>query len=153
MRVVLQRVKRAEVECIGSVDTKTVGQIAEGFLILLGITHDDTEKDVDWLVEKILKLRLFPGDGGDSGFEKNIVEVGGSILVVSQFTLYGDCKKGTRPSFSSAARPEQAEPLYEYFIQKCLEADVHTESGRFGEHMEVDLVNDGPVTMVIDSKQ
>ena len=146
MRVVLQRVTRASVE----VGEKIIGTIGAGLLVLLGVAQTDTEKDADWLVEKILKLRLFSG-GEESGFEKNIVEIGGSLLIVSQFTLYGDCKKGTRPSFSSAARPEQAEKLYEYFLEKCVDAGIQTESGQFGANMEVDLVNDGPVTMTIDS--
>lgn len=156
MRAVVQRVSRALVEVdestILDLDGKVVGQIAQGLVILLGVTHDDTQKDADWLVEKILKLRLFFGDG-ESSFEKNVQEVGGGVLLVSQFTLYGDCKKGTRPSFSKAASPELAKELYEYTVQKFIDAGIHTETGRFGAHMEVELTNDGPVTLVIDTKQ
>lgn len=149
MRVVLQRVTSARVD----VDEKTIGEIADGFLLLLGVTQDDTQADADWMVDKVLKLRLF-GDGGSQSFmEKSIVEHGGGILVVSQFTLYGNCRKGTRPSFTDAARPEHAESLYEYFVRKCIDAGVHTETGEFGEHMQVQLVNDGPVTLILDSKQ
>jgi D-aminoacyl-tRNA deacylase len=148
MKVVLQRVQQASVEVSG----KVVGQIAGGLLLFVGITHDDTEKDVDWLVEKILKLRLF-SDGGGSFMEKNVVEAEGSVLLVSQFTLYGDCKKGTRPSFTEAAPPALAEELYEYMIRAFLEKDIHTEVGKFGEHMEINLINDGPVTLILESKK
>ena len=147
MRVVLQRVENSEV----IVKNKTVGKISHGFLLLLGITQTDTEKQADWLVEKILKLRLFADEDSKSFMDKNIKEVNGEILVVSQFTLYGECKKGTRPSFTKAARPEQAEPLYEYFVKKIKEYDVKTETGEFGAGMEVLLTNDGPITLVIES--
>lgn len=147
MRVVLQRVKRASV----TINTETVGAITDGFVILLGVTHDDNEKDADWLVEKILKLRLFADDGSESFMEKNVQEIGGSLLVVSQFTLYGDCHKGTKPSFTDAARGDQAEQLYQYFVERVRERGGIVQTGRFGAHMEVELVNDGPVTMVIDS--
>lgn len=147
MRSVLQRVTSASV----TIEKKTAGSIGHGFLILLGVSKDDTEKDADWLVEKILKLRLFPNETGESFLEQNIQEVGGSILVVSQFTLYGDSKKGTRPSFSDAARPEQAIPLYEYFVAQLRERGMTVETGEFGAHMEVTLTNDGPVTLIIDT--
>ena len=149
MRVVLQKVSDASV----SIEQETVGSISHGFLILLGITATDTEADADWLVEKLLKLRLFSDDVSESFMEKNIVDVGGALLVVSQFTLYGDCRKGTRPSFTSAARPEQAIPLYEYFVGQCRERGLEVETGKFGEHMDVTLTNDGPITLVIDSPQ
>lgn len=148
MKIVLQRVTQAHV----SVDQKTVGDIAHGFVLLLGVTHTDTQKDVDYLVEKILKLRLFADPQSDTFMEKNIVEVGGSILMVSQFTLYGDCSKGTRPSFTEAAKPDVAKPLYEYFVRLLREKGIKTETGEFGEHMEVSLINDGPVTLVLESK-
>ncbi|OGH67122.1 MAG: D-tyrosyl-tRNA(Tyr) deacylase [Candidatus Magasanikbacteria bacterium RIFCSPHIGHO2_02_FULL_41_13] len=148
MKVVLQKVRSSEVK----VENKTVGQIGHGFLLLLGVTHEDTESSADWLVEKILKLRLFSDPGSDSFMEKNIVEVGGSLLVVSQFTLYGDCRKGTKPSFTDAARPEQAEKLYNYFVEKLRSTQIKVETGIFAAHMEVSLVNDGPITLLLDSK-
>ncbi len=148
MKIVLQKVKSAEVQ----VHQETVGSIAHGFLLFLGITHNDTESSADWLIEKILKLRLFSDPGTDTFMEKNIVEAKGSILLVSQFTLYGDCRKGTKPSFTDAARPEQAETLYTYFIKKLRDTGTMVETGIFGEHMEVSLVNDGPITLIIDSK-
>lgn len=148
MRIVVQRVKSASV----SIENKTVGEIAGGLLVLLGITNGDTEKDADWLVEKILKLRLFAeSENSDSFMEKNVAEFGGSVLVVSQFTLYGDCRKGTKPSFTDAARPELAEPLYRYFVEKLRSAGVEAPTGTFGAHMAVSLINDGPVTLIIDS--
>ena len=147
MRVVVQKVKQSSV----TVEQKTVGSISHGFLLLLGVTHEDTEKNADWLAEKVLKLRLFSSEGSDSFMEKNIQEVNGEILVISQFTLYGDCKKGTRPSFTTAARPEQAEPLYEYFVNKLKESGLKIETGVFAAHMDVELVNDGPITLVVDS--
>lgn len=148
VRIVLQKVKTASVV----VNQKTAGAISHGFLILLGITHEDTQKDADYLIDKILKLRLF-SDNTETFMEKNIQEVGGSLLVVSQFTLYGDCKKGTRPSFTGAAKPDLAKPLYEYFVATCRTAGIVTEVGEFGAHMVVALENDGPVTLVIDTKK
>lgn len=148
MKAVLQKVKKASVR----VDKKIVGEIAGGFVVLLGVGKDDSEKDVDWVVEKILKLRLFGGSNrGESFMEKNIQEVNGSALVVSQFTLFGDCKKGTRPSFSDAAPPEQAEKLYDYFVEKLRESGLQVETGVFATYMEVELVNDGPITLIIDT--
>ncbi len=148
MKILLQKVQSSEVK----VENKTVGQIGHGFLLFLGITHEDTENSADWLVEKILKLRLFSDPGRDSFMEKNILEVGGEILVISQFTLYADCKKGTRPSFTEAARPEEAEKLYNYFVEKLRSTGIVVARGIFGAHMEVSLVNDGPITLIIDSK-
>lgn len=148
MRIILQKVKKAVVV----VEQETVRSISHGFLLLLGVTHSDVEKDANWLAEKILKLRLFEGEG-DSFMERNIQEVGGSVLVVSQFTVYGDCRKGTRPSFTDSARPEQAEKLYNYFVGKLKESGLKIETGVFGAEMEVELVNDGPVTLVVDSKK
>jgi len=144
MKVVLQRVTRARVE----VDNQTIGQIADGLLVLLGITHADTEQDADTLVEKIIKLRIFEDD--DGAMNDSILDTAGGLLVVSQFTLYADCKKGNRPSFGDASRPEHAEPLYNYFVQKCIDTGLHVETGEFGAHMQVDLVNDGPVTIVLE---
>ena len=148
MRVVLQRVKKTSVK----VQEKTVGEIPYGFLVLLGVAQEDSSEDVLWLVDKILKLRLFGGGDNGSFLEKNIKEVGGSILVVSQFTLFGDCRKGTRPSFGEAAEPDKAKELYNLFVEKLKEKGVQVETGIFGAEMEVELVNNGPVTLVIDSK-
>lgn len=160
VRIVLQKVKSASVR----VENKTVGEISHGFLLLLGVTHEDTEKDAEWLAEKILKLRLFEdpsassprGDSAEPGqgsfMEKNIREVGGGVLVVSQFTVYGNCKKGTRPSFTDSARPIQAEKLYNYFVDKLRQAEIAVETGKFAAKMEVELINDGPVTLIVDSK-
>ena len=148
MRCVLQKVTHAQV----TVNQKTVGDIAHGFVLLLGVTHADTHKDVEYLAEKILKLRLFADPGSDTFMEKNIIEVGGSILVVSQFTLYGDCTKGTRPSFTDAAKPDVAKPLYEHFVSYMREKVVEVQTGEFGAHMDVSLTNDGPITLVLESK-
>lgn len=149
MRIVLQKVKQAFVR----INDAVVGSINHGFLLLLGITHEDSEKDADWLVEKILKLRLFSDEASESFMDKNITDAGGSLLVVSQFTLYGDCKKGTKPSFTDAAKPEEANRLYEYVVQKCRASGIKTETGRFGSYMDVSLINDGPVTLILDTKQ
>lgn len=147
MKIVLQKVKKAHVE----IYNKIVGEIADGFCLFVGVTHDDTESDADKLIEKILKLRLFAEEGSDTFMEHNIVDAAGAILVVSNFTLYGNCKKGTRPSFTDAARPEQAEKLYNYFVQKLIDTGVPVASGQFGDHMEVELVNDGPITLILES--
>jgi len=139
MRAVLQRVSRARVVIEGEM----VGQIERGLLILLGIDRNDTIEDARWLGEKIAGLRAFNDAEGKMNLD--VAEVGGSILVVSQFTLYGDCRKGRRPSFADAAPPETAIPLYEGFIP--------TETGRFGAMMSVELVNEGPVTLIVESKK
>jgi len=142
----LQRVKNAKVD----VNKKTVGEISHGFLILLGIGHDDSEIDADWLIEKILKLRVFEDEDGK--MNKNIFDISGSLLVISQFTLYANCKKGNRPSFVDAAKPEEANRLYEYFVSKATDSNINVETGEFGKHMEVSLLNDGPVTIILDTK-
>ncbi|PIQ78416.1 D-tyrosyl-tRNA(Tyr) deacylase [Candidatus Peregrinibacteria bacterium CG11_big_fil_rev_8_21_14_0_20_46_8] len=147
MRALLQRVSQAKVSREG----RTCGEISQGHLILLGITHTDTEKEIDYVVEKILNLRVFEDDAGK--MNKSLLDIGGALLVVSQFTLYADVKKGRRPSFITAADPAHAESLYNKFVQKCREAGVHTETGEFGAHMLVELVNDGPVTIMIDTEE
>jgi len=146
MKIILQKVKQASVKVHG----KVVGEIPHGFLILLGVGQGDTSLQADYLVDKILKLRLFAESGSETFMEKNIVEYNGEILIVSQFTLYGDCKKGTRPSFSDAARPDTARELYEYVISKFKESTVHIESGEFQAYMEVELINDGPITLILE---
>jgi D-tyrosyl-tRNA(Tyr) deacylase len=144
MKVVLQRVSRASVRVGGDV----VGRIGCGFCLLVGFTHTDTEAEVGWMAEKLAGLRLFPDDEGR--MNRDLREAGGSFLVVSQFTLYGDVVKGRRPSFNDAARPEQAIPLYESFCAALAARGFEVETGRFGAMMDVELVNDGPVTLVLE---
>lgn len=144
MRVLLQRVSRAEVRVAG----KVTGRIGRGFLVLAGFTHTDGDEQLEWMADKIVGLRLF-GDA-DQKMNLAITDVGGALLVVSQFTLYGDAQKGRRPSFIDAARPEQAIPLYERFVTRLRERGLQTETGEFGAMMDVDLVNDGPVTLWLE---
>jgi D-aminoacyl-tRNA deacylase len=145
MRVVVQRSKEASVTVGGEI----VGQIEHGLVLLVGITHEDTEKDVEFVADKIAHLRIFEDSEGK--MNHSVLEREGQILSVSQFTLYGDCRKGRRPNFMAAARPEQAEPLYELFNAKLREKGLRVETGRFGAMMEVRLVNDGPVTLIVES--
>ena len=145
MRAVLSKVKSASVR----VDGKIVGQIGEGFLILLGVTHEDTEVQCQKLADKLCSLRIF--DDENDKINLSLDDVGGEILVISQFTLYGNCRKGRRPEFLSAARPEVAIPLYEKFVALCREKGYHVETGEFGAHMEVESVNNGPFTLVVDT--
>lgn len=146
MRVVLQRSKEAHVK----VDGEIVGQIKCGFVLLVGITHNDTEEDAKYLAEKIVHLRVFEDENGK--LNKSLLDVGGQILSVSQFTLYGDCRKGRRPNFMEAAKPDVAKPLYERFNDILKELGVHVETGVFGAMMEVQLTNDGPVTLILESR-
>lgn len=145
MRIVIQRVSQASV----TVDGSTVGSIRTGLLILLGIAKGDTPADADYLVDKVLSLRIFPDDAGK--MNRNVEQAQGALLVVSQFTLYGDCRKGRRPSFDQAAPPEIAQSLYEYFVEAARRGPVPVETGLFQASMEVRLLNQGPVTIVIDS--
>ena len=147
MRAVLTRVKSASVTVDGSV----IGQIGQGFLILLGVTHEDTEAQAVKLADKLMGLRIFEDENGK--MNRSLEDVGGQVLVVSQFTLYGNCKKGRRPEFLAAARPEIAIPLYEKFIALCRDKGFHTETGEFGAEMLVESVNDGPVTLIVDTDQ
>ena len=144
MRVLIQRVARAEVRIAGQV----TGRIERGMLVLVGFSHGDSEAQLAWMADKIVGLRIFPDD--DDKMNRSIADVGGALLVVSQFTLYGDAAKGRRPSFVDAARPEQAIPLYERFLALLRGAGVHVESGTFGASMQVELVNDGPVTLWLE---
>lgn len=146
MRVVIQRVLEASVV----VEQKEVGAIGQGLLLLIGIEDVDNKEDVDWLVKKILDLRIFSDEEGKMNL--SIQDIKGEILCVSQFTLIADYKKGNRPSFIRAARPDQAVPLFEYFKEKIKTSGLKTESGIFGADMQVSLLNDGPVTIVMDSK-
>ncbi|HXM60163.1 MAG TPA: D-aminoacyl-tRNA deacylase [Terriglobales bacterium] len=145
MRAVVQRVSRAQV----AVDGEIVGEIGRGLLVLLGVGHADGETDADYLADKIVGLRIFEDDNGKMNLD--IAAVSGGILVVSQFTLYGDVRRGKRPSFDAAAAPERARHLYEYFVARIRAAGLLCQTGRFQEMMEVELVNDGPVTILLDS--
>ncbi len=145
MRAVIQRVKEARVEVGGQL----TGAIGPGLLVLLGVAKTDSEKDAEYLVEKVLHLRIFPDSDGK--MNRNVAEAGGGLLVVSQFTLYGDCRKGRRPSFDLAAGPQEAARLYEYFVQAVRKGSVAVETGLFQAHMQVYLVNDGPVTIICES--
>ena len=145
MKLVIQRVKHAQVD----VGNKVVGKIEKGFLVLLGVTHNDTKNEADYLAKKLCKLRVFEDENGK--MNKEIKDVNGELLIVSQFTLYANCKDGNRPSFTEAAKPELANELYEYFCKKCEEEyQIHVEKGIFGADMKVDLLNDGPVTIIIE---
>ena len=146
MKLVVQRVKNASVE----VERKIVGSIEKGYLVLLGVTHTDTKETADYLVKKLCNLRVFEDENGKMNL--NIKQVGGSLLIVSQFTLYGDCSEGNRPSFTNAAKPEMANELYEYFCDKCLENNNKVERGIFGADMKVSLLNDGPVTIILEKE-
>lgn len=147
MRAIVQRVSRASVK----VDGETVGQIGAGLLVLLGVGQEDTEQDADYLVEKITGLRIF--EDIDGKMNRSVIDEGGAILAVSQFTLFGDVRRGKRPSFDAAARPEQAKKLYEYFVSKVRAAGVRCETGTFQAMMKVELANEGPVTIMVDSKK
>ena len=147
MRAVIQRVSEASVQVNG----ECTGQIGPGLAVLLGIATDDTHNDAEYLSEKIIGLRIFPDDAGK--FARSVQDVNGSILVVSQFTLYGDCRKGRRPSFTAAAGVDKALPLYEYFVETLRQKQVPVATGRFQAPMAVHLVNDGPVTLIIDSSR
>lgn len=147
MRAVVQRVKKSKV----SVDETVVGEINKGLMVLLGVGQEDTNSDVDYLVEKIINLRIFEDNAGK--MNESLLDIGGEMLVVSQFTLYGDCRKGRRPSFDKAARPENAKELYDSFVDRCKEFGIDTRTGIFQAEMLVDISNDGPVTILLDSKK
>ena len=147
MRAVVQRVSRAKV----TVNGWTSGEIGLGLLVLLGVGQDDSNDDVDYLAEKIAGLRIF--EDSDGKMNRSVLDIGGSVLVVSQFTLYGDVRRGKRPSFDAAAPPDQARRLYELFVQRIQAAGLRCETGRFQEMMEVELVNQGPVTILLDSSK
>ena len=145
MKIVVQRVKNAKVE----VEGKVVGKIDKGFLVLLGVTHNDTEEQADYLAKKLCGLRVFTDEKDKMNL--SLKDVGGELLIVSQFTLYADCSQGNRPSFINAAKPDQAEKLYEYFCNQCNQKyNIKVEKGIFGADMKVTLLNDGPVTIIIE---
>lgn len=147
MRVIIQRVKSSQVTINGEV----VGKIGRGLNLLVGIADSDTETELDWMARKCLDLRLFTGtDSNSDRWEQSVQEIGGELLVVSQFTLYGDCRKGRRPSFSRSANPEQAEQLYQQFVEKLRQSGLRVETGVFGAMMQVSIENDGPVTLLLE---
>lgn len=146
MKLVIQKCSKAKV----SIKGKVVGKIGKGFVLLVGITHNDTAKDAEYLAKKVAGIRIFEDD--EDKMNLSLADVGGEILSISQFTLYGNAQKGNRPSFIEAARPEIAEPLYNYFNKVLREQyGLHVETGQFGAHMMVDLINDGPVTIIVES--
>ena len=145
MRAVIQRVSQAQV----SVDGECIGRIGHGLVVLLGIRSDDTQVQADYISDKIIGLRIFSDQAGK--FNRSLRDVGGELLIVSQFTLYGDCRKGRRPSFIAAAGVEIALPLYEYFVERARSQNIRVATGRFQANMAVQLVNDGPVTIILDS--
>ena len=145
MRIIIQRVKKASVK----VGNKTIGRIGKGFLVLLGVGEGDTEKEAEKLVDKIIQMRIFESE--KSSFDKSLLDVGGEVLVVPQFTLYADTSKGRRPFFVEAAKPALAEKLFEKFVEILKEKGIRVEKGQFGAKMEVELINDGPVTIILDS--
>lgn len=147
MRGVVQRVSRARVV----VDSEVVGQIGPGFVVLLGVAKEDTLESADYMADKVANLRVFEDQEGK--MNRSLLEAGGAVLAVSQFTLYGDVRRGRRPGFDRAARPEQAEPLYQRFVERLRALGLTVETGRFQTHMEVELVNDGPVTILVDSEK
>ena len=147
MRAVVQRVSQGKV----TVDGEITGEIGFGLVVLLGVGHEDAEASAEYLADKVLGLRIFEDDAGK--MNRSVVDVGGAVLVVSQFTLYGDVRKGKRPSFDEAAPPDQARKLYEYFVERIRATGIRCETGRFQEMMKVELVNEGPVTILLDSEK
>ncbi|HET7583612.1 MAG TPA: D-aminoacyl-tRNA deacylase [Gemmatimonadaceae bacterium] len=149
MRIVLQRVSRGEVRIrADGAPPRMAGRIEQGFLLLVGFTESDGQEQIEWMADKVTTLRLFPDDEGK--MNRGLDDIGGALLIVSQFTLYGDAQKGRRPSFVDAAPPHVAEPLYERFVQACRDRGVRVETGEFRAMMDVELVNDGPVTLVLE---
>ena len=144
MKLVIQRVKHAKVE----VENEIVGKIEQGFLVLLGVGPEDTKENADFLVQKLIKLRVFEDENGKMNL--SLKDINGELLIVSQFTLYADCTGGNRPSFTNAAKPDKANELYEYFIQECKKENIKVEHGIFGADMKVELLNDGPVTILLE---
>lgn len=147
MKFVIQRVKSASVE----VENKTVGKIKKGFLVLIGITHEDTKKTADLLIKKLINLRVFKDENEKMNLSLN--DVNGELLLISQFTLYANCKNGNRPDFLNAAKPDYANELYEYIIEECKKQNINVQTGIFGADMKVSLLNDGPVTIILDSDE
>ena len=149
MRAVIQRVNRATV----TVDNEVTGSIDLGLCLLVGITHDDTEEDLKYIVDKTLNMRIFPAESGDFGFDRSVQDVGGGVLLVSQFTLYASTRKGRRPGFTDAARPEQAGPMFEQLVDAFRFSGLRVQTGVFGAMMDVSIDNAGPATIVLDSAE
>ncbi len=147
MRFIVQRVSKSNV----MIDGENVGEIDQGFLVLIGITHNDTKEIADLMVKKLLNLRVFSDENNKMNF--SLVDVGGELLLVSQFTLYANCKRGNRPDFISAAKPDYAHELYDYIVAKCKQENIKVQTGNFGADMKVKLINDGPVTIILDSDE
>lgn len=147
MRIVVQRARKSRV----LVDGQVSGSIERGVVLLVGLTHEDTTADAEWMADKVVGLRIFEDEEGK--MNRSLLEVGGAVLSVSQFTLYGDCRKGRRPNFMAAAKPDQAQPLYTYFNERLRALGCHVETGVFGAMMQVEIVNDGPVTLLLESPQ
>lgn len=145
MKLVVQRVKNANV----SIENNIVGKINQGFVVLLGVSNEDTKENADYLVKKLLNLRVFSDN--DDKMNLSIKDIEGELLIVSQFTLYANCKKGNRPSFIEAAKHEHAKPLYEYFINECRKENLNVQTGEFGADMQIELINDGPVTILLEN--
>jgi D-aminoacyl-tRNA deacylase len=148
MRVIVQRVKSSHV----SIDDEIIGKIGRGLNILVGIADTDTNAELDWIARKCLELRVFPDDEGRDSWQKSVQEINGQLLVVSQFTLYGDCRKGRRPSFDKSAAPVVASSKYNYFVEKLRASGLHVETGQFGAMMQVHIENDGPVTLLLEKE-
>ena len=146
MRVIIQRVKSSQV----MVEGKIVGKIGRGLNLLVGIAETDTDVEIDWMVRKCLDLRLFPENEGGDRWQKSVEEIGGELLVISQFTLYGNCRKGRRPSFDRSANPKTAQDLYNRFVEKLRATNLRVETGKFGAMMQVTIENDGPVTLILE---
>lgn len=146
MRVIIQRVKSSHV----TVDGQIIGKIGRGLNLLVGIAAADTEAELDWMARKCLDLRIFAAEEGNDRWQKSILEINGELLVISQFTLYGDCRKGRRPSFDRSAAPEAAKKLYDLFVDKLRDSDLKVETGEFGAMMQVSIENDGPVTLLLE---
>lgn len=146
MRVIIQRVQSSQV----TVDGEIIGKIGRGLNLLVGIADTDTDAELEWMVRKCLELRLFPEEAGEERFSRSVQEIGGELLVISQFTLYGDCRKGRRPSFDHAAAPKIAQDLYNRFVEKLRQSSLPVETGKFGAMMQVTIENDGPVTLLLE---
>lgn len=147
MRTVIQRVSRAQV----SIENKVKGSIGKGLVVFVGISPEDCQKDLQWLAEKIVHLRIFEDNAGK--MNRSLTDIKGEVLIISQFTLYGDCRKGRRPGFSGAAPPLKAEPIYQQFVEEVKSKGIQVETGTFQAEMQVELINDGPVTLLLDSEK
>ena len=146
MRVIIQRVKSSSVIVEGEI----ISKIGRGLNLLVGIASNDTDAEIEWMARKCLDLRIFPGDGDNTKWQKSVTDIQGELLVVSQFTLYGDCRKGRRPSFSNSAAPDVAEKIYDRFVEKLKQSGLSVATGKFGAMMEVNIENDGPVTLLLE---